>query len=242
MLSGQPQAVIVLSDEARAYHTLIGYQPQEWVLIPIGIDTQMFVPDLSARSMIRHELGLNPDVPLIGLVARFDPVKGHRTFLQAAGLLGEQWREVHFVLVGPGITADNETLRESVETSGVRGRVHLLGVRQDLPRVTAALDIATSSSYSEGFGTVIGEAMACAVPCVVTDVGAPTSIVGDTGRIVPPKDARALAKAWQELLELGPKRRQELGRQARAEVEAQFGLDCIVRQYESLYERLAKAR
>lgn len=239
-LSGKPRAVVVLSEEARDSHVQIGYGPREWVVIPIGVDTQQFLPDPFARTTLAHELGIGLDVPLIGLVGRFDPIKGHRTFIQAAGLLGQQQPEAHFILVGRDITADNMALRTSAEASGVGDRIHLLGMRPDLPRLTAAMDIANSSSYSEGFGTVIIEAMACCVPCVVTNVGASARIVGDTGRVVPPRDATALAAAWQELLDLGPAGRELLGLRARARVETHYGLDSVVRQYETLYERLAK--
>jgi glycosyltransferase involved in cell wall biosynthesis len=106
--------------------------------------------------------------------------------------------------------------------------------------LTAALDIATCSSYSESFPNIIGEAMACAVPCVVTDVGDAARIVAETGCVVPPKDAPALASALRELIELGPAGRQELGLRARARVEERYSLDSVVWQYETLYERLMK--
>jgi glycosyltransferase involved in cell wall biosynthesis len=133
-------------------------------------------------------------------------------------------------------------LREGVEASGLSDRVHLLGERADIARLTAALDIATCSSYGESFPNVVGEAMACAVPCVVTDVGDAKHIVEDTGRIVSPKDAPALAAAWQDLLELGPRGRQELGQRARDRIAAHYGLDNVVWQYEALYERLTQRR
>jgi glycosyltransferase involved in cell wall biosynthesis len=241
-LSRLPVAIVTNSEAAKALHARLGYQPKEWVIIPNGFDTERFVPDESKRDPVRNELGLAAGALLIGLVARFDPLKDHATFLRAAGLLGQLCEEPHFVLIGRGITSTNTALRERVEASGVGHRVHLLGERVDIPRLTAALDVATCSSYGESFPNIIGEAMACAVPCVVTDVGDAAQIVGDTGRVVPPREPPALAVAWRELIELGPEGRRELGRRARARVEERYSLDSVVRQYEALYERLARHR
>jgi glycosyltransferase involved in cell wall biosynthesis len=241
-LSRFTAAVVTNSVAARDLHAGLGYRPRQWLVIPNGFDTQRFTPDASAHSDVRCELGLPAAALLIGLVARFDPLKDHQTLLRAAGLLGQQLDAPHVALVGRDITTSNSQLRAWVEASGVADRVHLLGERADIPRLTAALDIATCSSYGESFPNIIGEAMACAVPCAVTDVGDAARIVGDTGRVVPSRDPRALASAWRELIELGPEERRELGRRARARVEERYSLDSVVRQYEALYERLATRR
>ena len=107
-----------------------------------------------------------------------------------------------------------------------------------MPRLQAGLDLATSSSVSEAFPLAIGEAMACGVPCVATDVGDSASIVGETGRVVPPRDPRALAAAWEELLALAPDARRRLGQAARLRVQERYGLAAITRRYEDLYETL----
>jgi glycosyltransferase involved in cell wall biosynthesis len=240
-LSRLPAAVVSDSEAARDWYTRLGFRPKHWLVIPNGFDTDEFRPDEPARQALRQELGLPSDAVLIGLIGRFNPVKGHRTFLEAAGLLSQELN-AHFVLVGPGVSDDNAQLIEYVAASGVRERVHLLGTRPDLPRVMAALDIATSASYSESFPNVIGEAMASGVPCVVTDVGEAARMVGDTGRVVPPSNAPAMAAAWRELIELGREARRELGRRARARVEALYGLDSVVRRYEALYERFRAHR
>jgi glycosyltransferase involved in cell wall biosynthesis len=239
-LSPFPAAVVTNSEAAKKLHTQIGYHPREWLVIPNGFDLQSFVPNMTARRAVRQELGLPDDALLIGLVARFDPLKDHRTFLRAAAMLREQWPEAHFVLVGQGVTASNEALRETIAANGLRDRVHLLGERADIPTLTAAFDIATCSSYGESFPNAVGEAMACAVPCVVTDVGDARRIVGETGRVVSPRNASELAAAWDELLDLGAEGRQELGRLARDRIETHYGLDAVVRQYEALYERLSR--
>lgn len=239
-LSRAPAAVVTNSETAKVMHAQLGYRPKQWLVIPNGFDTERFSPDTAARRTVRREIGVSDDSALIGLVARFHPMKDHRTFLRAARFLNHHWTNVHFVLVGPGITADNQALREMIEAGGLQERVHLLGDRGDIPALTAALDIATCCSiYGESFPSTVGEAMASAVPCVVTGVGDAARIVGNTGRVVPTSDAGALSAAWHELLELGPEGRRELGLQARARVEERYSLESVVQQYEALYERLA---
>lgn len=111
-----------------------------------------------------------------------------------------------------------------------------------IPDIIAALDLVTSSSLSEGFSNVIGEAMACEVPCVVTDVGDSRQIVGDTGRVVPRQDPMAMAVAWHELFSLPAEARQALGKQARQRVEKLYSLEQVVLRYAKLYEQLGIAK
>ena len=238
-LSGVPAAVVVNSEAGRAVHAALGYRPRRWEVIPNGFTLPEAAGGEEARASVRRELGLPHGAPLIGLVARFDPLKDHETFLRAAGLLCREKPDTHFLLAGNGVTSANPTLCEIIAAEGLGARVHLLGERQDVPRLTAALDIATSSSYAESFPTVVGEAMACGIPCAVTDVGDSAHIVGDTGVVVPPRQPEALAAGWRQLLELSPDERRALGWRARARVEQLFALDRVVRQYEELYERVA---
>lgn len=239
-LSYFPAAVVTNSEAARELHTELGYRPKEWLSIPNGFEIDRFGPSAAARQIVRQELGLPSDAILIGLIARYHPQKDHRTFLRAASLLIQNRPEVHFVLVGQGVTADNASLRESIGVTGLQDQLHLLGERKDTPTLNAAFDIATcSSAFGESFPNVVGEAMACAVPCVVTDVGDAAHVVGDTGLVVPPQNALALAAAWQKLLDLGLNGRIELGQKARVRVEEAYRLDMVVRQYEALYERIA---
>ena len=82
-----------------------------------------------------------------------------------------------------------------IHETALAGRVHLLGPRADVPRIYAALDVYCPSSYTEAFPLVVGEAMASGVPCAVTDAGDSALMVGETGRVVPPRDLLALAAA-----------------------------------------------
>jgi glycosyltransferase involved in cell wall biosynthesis len=234
-----PRRIVCCSEAARRFHTAMGYASEKMVVIPNGFDLRSFHPDPEARESVRRELGLPATAPLIGLVARFDTEKDHRTFVQAAARLHALKPEVHFLLCGQDVDSSNPQLGAWLASDEIRSRCHLLGPRDDIPRLTAALDIATSSSYGEGFPNVVGEAMACGVPCVVTDVGESAAIVGDTGLVVPPKDPAALADGWRALLE-APATRERLGSAARWRVANEFDITRIANRYSTVYDEFGK--
>jgi glycosyltransferase involved in cell wall biosynthesis len=237
-LSHLPAAVIVNSDAGRRHHLSVGYRPRRWELIPNGFDLDRFRPDPSARKSLGDELGLPEDALLVGLVARFDPMKDHATFLEAAARVHKRHDMVHFVLCGTRVDRDNAPIAQRVDRLGLSPETHLLGERYDVPRITAALDIACSSSITEGFPTAVGEAMACGVPCAVTDAGDSAVLLGDSGIVVPPGNPEALAAALDELIQAGPARRAALGMVGRRRVETSYSLSAIVARYEQLYKEL----
>lgn len=238
-LSNWPTKILNNSRASAVQHEAIGYRSDKTLVIPDGFNTDLFAPSVEARRSIRLELGVAEDSVLVGLVGRYHPMKDHANFLYAAQLLLKKYPEAQFVLSGKRIDLRNEALCKLIHDSRIVGRTHLLGERHDMPHLFAALDIASSSSaYDEGFPNAIGEAMSCGVPCVVTDVGDSAWMVGETGRVVPPRDSEALANAWRELIELGPGGREALGRAARARVMEYFSLRSVVAQYETLYENV----
>ena len=228
--------IVFVSHASRAQHEQLGFAHDRGCVIPNGADPALFQPSAAARQSVREELGLAPDAPLIGLIGRYHPQKDHATFLRAAALLARSRPDVHFVLAGAGVARASAAFSDLLRTLAPDARVHPLGERSDMPRLTAALDIATSSSsYGEALSLAVVEAMACAVPCVVTDVGDSALLVGKTGVAVPPGDAAALAAGWERLLSAGPEARREFGEAARHRAEENYSVSSIVRRYEELY-------
>jgi glycosyltransferase involved in cell wall biosynthesis len=244
LLSFSPERIINNSAASALEHEVHrGYRASKRVILPNGFDTERFRPCVGARLALRQSLGLAQDALLIGLVARYHPMKDHASFMHAAGLVARAHPEAHFVLVGEGVSGANAELVSLVAKHGLNGRVHMLGPREDVQTVVAALDIQVSASSSgEGFPNVIGEAMSCGVPCVVTDVGDSAAVIDDTGVSVVPRDPSALAAGITRLIELGPGKRAELGSRARARAIEAFSLDAVVRQYEALYRQLYDER
>jgi glycosyltransferase involved in cell wall biosynthesis len=241
-LSQLPAKIIFVSRDGQSKHKPLGFSTDNSCVIPNGIDTKTFIPSREARASLRSELGLADDALIIGMVSRYHPMKDHATFLRAAALLLETHPETHFLLVGRAVDDDNQELRRLIQELNLGHRTHLLGERHDVPRLAAALDVFSLSSYCESFPNVIGEAMACAVPCVVTDVGDAAWIVGDTGRVVPPRDLDAMARAWAEMLNLGTDGRAALGRAALSRVGEYFPVKAVVQHYETLYEAVLNER
>ena len=201
-----------------------------FLFIPNGIDTEWFRSDPEARQRIRTEWGLTESEKLIGLVGRLDPMKDHPTFLRAAAMLSQERGDVRFVCVGDGPTDYRRELSALGKELGLTQRLIWAGVREDIPAVYNALDIVTSSSsYGEGFPNVVGEAMACEVPCVATDVGDSAWIVGETGVVVSPKDPEALAAGWKTSL---ARHGSEMALEARLRVEENFSVERLIEQTE----------
>ena len=239
-LSFIPDVTVVNSETSRTVHEKWGYKSSRMMVIPNGIDVEQFHPDSAARTSVRRELGTAPDSMLVGMIARYHSMKDHRSFLLAASLVSREYPGTQFVLVGDGLVRENVSLLQSIQENGIQGVTHLLGSRSDIARLTAALDVACLSSWSESFPNVILEAMACGVPCVATAVGDCVSIVGDTGKIVAPRDPLSMAAAIGELIVMPQATRDELGRRARQRV-TRFSLVNTVTAYEDLYKGSAQA-
>ena len=235
-----PTKILCCSESARDIHRGLGYAAEKMCVIPNGFDLGQFKPDAEAGRSVRTELGVPPAAVLAGLIARFDPQKDHHTFVRASAVLKDRRPDLHFVLCGDDITWGNTDLSRWIHEAGMRDRYHLLGRRDDLPRITAALDVSClCSTYGEALPLVIGEAMACGVPCVVTDVGDSAMMVGETGFVSPPGDAQGLARGIERILEMGQCARQKLAESARARIREKFSLDQVVKQYEKLYQEVA---
>lgn len=231
-----PERIICCSWRAREVHRALGYRDGRMTVIPNGFDLERFRPDPVARAELRAELGISDASPLIGLVGRFDPQKDLPTFVAAARQVRSACPDCRFLLAGQGMDRDNRALGTWIQDAGLAEAIHLLGPRSDVPRVLAALDLLVSASaYGEGFPNVIGEAMASAVPCVVTDVGDSGLIIGDTGRLVPPRAPAALAQAIGALVGCSAETRRAMGAAARARVRAEYDLPVIVERYQALY-------
>ena len=238
LLSRCADAVVFNSTTSAQQHVGIGYDSRRIRVIPNGFDTIRLSPSDSVRAETRRALGFDSE-PLVGLVARLDPLKGHRLFLQAAQRVVATRPRCRFLLVGRGCDTSNVQLASWIREFALEAHVTLLGERRDMPAIDCSLDIVVSASLSESFPNAIGEAMACAVPAVVTDVGDCAALVGDTGIVVAPRDATALASGIMQLLNLEDPVRRELGRRARARIVARYSLPSIAGQFAELYEALA---
>jgi len=233
-----PKKILINSQFAAKIHESVGYAVEKISVIPNGFDLSQFHPSEDARTSVRSELGLCSSTPLVGVFGRFHPQKNHMGFVSAIAEISTLRPDVRFIMVGQGVDLENNILMSAIHAAGVAGVCHLLGLRTDIPRLMAALDILALPSVGEAFPNVVGEAMACAVPCAVTDVGDTAWVVGHTGRVVPAGDMLSLAVAINNLLCMHREQRAALGAAARKRVSILFEIGAVVKQYEALYDSL----
>ncbi|MBT3928342.1 MAG: glycosyltransferase [Rhodospirillaceae bacterium] len=219
-----PDVVIANSEAGLEAHHKLGYRPFRSRVIDNGIDTQKYRPDTELRAEVRAELGIDPNVPLVAQVARVDPMKDYETLLGAM----EKIPDVALLLIGLG-----------TEQFNGRAGCFGLGRRSDVARLLTAADlIVSSSAYGEGFSNALAEGMAAGLPAIATDVGDAVRIVGDSGRIVPPRDMDALAAAIHELAFEPLTFRAARKLHARTLIEKRFSIAENFKNYEQIYASL----
>ena len=236
-----PTKIISCSDAGVAVHIGAGYDPKKFVVIPNGVDMSRFRFDQSASASVREELDIPTNARIVGLVGRFDVQKNHLGFIQAAGHIHARYPDVCFVLAGKDVDSANSSLTFAIQDANVGKKIRLLGMRDDIPRLVSAMDVLASSSHGEAFPLVLVEAMACGVPCAVTNVGDCADIVGDAGHVVEAGDMSGLAESICGLLSLSPEERRLLGTRAAARVRDRYDLEKVARIYDDFYRTLHQA-
>jgi glycosyltransferase involved in cell wall biosynthesis len=238
VLSRFADAIVANSYAGRSYHQRCGYKDRHFDVIPNGIDTERFRPSVHARRATRQALGMGDSDVLIGVAARLDPMKGHDVLFRALPSVIMAAPHVRIVLVGDGAPSYARQLQSLADDQGIASSVIWAGEASDMSAVYPAFDVACSPSVGEGFSNSVGEAMACGVPCVVTDVGDSARVVGDTGRVVPANDHGALAEALSEMAMRSPEQRTAAGMRARDRVKTHFAVRTMLDHTSSLYRQL----
>lgn len=192
--------IVANSAAARDFALQKGFPAERLRLIRNGIDVTYFRPDPEGRERVRRLWRVSPEQRLVGLVGRLDPAKDHATFLRAAARVAAEEPATVFACIGDGSEERRAALGRLAADLGIPERVLWSPARRDLPAVYSALDLLVSASVSESFPNAVAEAMACGTPCVVTDAGDSSRIVGDLGRVVPRRDPQSLAAALVESL------------------------------------------
>jgi len=232
-------SIIFNSKVSAGQHQAIGYDPHTSVVIPNGFDVAKFAPDENIRQRLRAQMGLAGRV--FGMVARYEPVKGHAIFLQAAALARASGARFQIVFAGRNCDERNAGLTALIQELGLTDSVKLLGERRDVPELLNAFDFVVCPSLSESFPNAVGEAMSCAVPCLVTDVGDCAYLVGDAGFVVAPADPAAMAAKLVELIGMEEGARISVGKHARDRIIQGFSMAAALQRYGELYEATQRA-
>lgn len=242
-ISRRPSAIVYNSAAAAIQHRDIGYSPKNAVVLPNGFDFDLFRPNGEARKRLNLEYGIEPGVVLVGKVARLHPMKDHSMLVKAVARARAQGHDLHLIMVGEGLATPPQDLQDQINTLLPPDRVTLIGARSDIVDLLPGLDIlAVASAWGEGFPNVIGEALACQLPIVATDVGDSALIVADCGVIVLPGDTDAFANALAEMAALGPEGRKSLGIAGRNRGKENYGLKEISARYDKLHFDLVRTK
>ncbi len=242
-MSFRPKAIVYVSQAAAEQHAAAGFSPAGACVIPNGTDCDRFKPSASGRQSVRAALGIGEDVFLLGCFARWAAMKGHPNLMQSVAQLKARGLKPHLLLAGTQMERSNPELVALMQAAGVDDDCTCLGERRDVESLMTALDgLVLPSIYGEAFPMVLGEAMACEVPCVATDVGDSAFLLGDAGLVVPPADVGALTEVLARLMQMAPNERAALGAAARDRVKTRFSIETMILAYLDLYGSSGRAR
>ncbi|SFJ03733.1 Glycosyltransferase involved in cell wall bisynthesis [Sphingomonas sp. NFR04] len=228
-------AIIYNSHAAAREHAAFGFPADRAVHIPNGFDCDRFRPDGAKRALLRQRFGIVSEDPVVGMVARLHPMKDHRMLVEAAARARSLGSKVHLLLVGTGLDSPSEPLASALRDLPPSSYT-LAGERTDVADWLPGVDLlALSSAWGEAFPNILGEGMACGVPCIATDVGDCAAILGEAGVIVPPGDREAMAQALVQLVRLGRSGWDRLGALGRERVVAEYDMARVAGQYRRLY-------
>lgn len=231
-----PTTVVCVADSALDVHARAGYDRSRMQVIHNGYNPADFTYSSTHRQQLRDALGIADHTLVIGSVGRYSPAKDHAAFIRAAAIVGERMKHLRFLLVGRGLTQDNQEVAALISATGMPERFLLLGERSDVAACMSAMDVFCLHSKTEGFPNVLGEAMCIGLPCVSTDVGDARVLLGETGMTVDGATPDDLARTLSDMLELPPVQRLALGAQARQRILDHYTLGHAVRKFEALYQ------
>ncbi|MDQ2686756.1 MAG: glycosyltransferase family 4 protein [Armatimonadota bacterium] len=231
-----PTAVVAISESVR--RRLASRPGQPVKVVHDGCALHWFaVPALAA--------GPPPAAPVVALIGRIAAWKGQHVFLRAAALTLRDRPGVRFQIVGSAMFGEEEYERSLHDLAGELGlgdRIEFLGFRDDVPALLASTDVVVhASTLGEPFGQVVIEGMAAGRPVVATNAGALPEIItdGETGLLVPPDDARAIASAIASLLD-NPARAHAIGSAARERVRERFTVARTCDHIQVLYDQILR--
>ncbi|MDB9872654.1 glycosyltransferase [Alphaproteobacteria bacterium] len=230
-----PTKIVCCAESARIAHIKKGYYKKKMIVIPNGYNLNNFNNSPELKKKARAAFGFAHNDIIIGIVARYDPLKDYKNFINAATIVAKNVKNAKIFMIGHGVDLSNSFFKSLLNKNGVADKFLLVGQQEDIPFCLAAMDIFCLSSKKEGFPNVVCEAMAMKIPCLVTDAGAASEIVGKTGIVVAPKDSIILAKALETMIKKGEMERNRLGELARLRIAENYSIEIVSNQYEKLY-------
>lgn len=227
-----PTKIVACADSAAFEHIKAGYPSEKFEVIFNGYDVMRFIP---GKTIGLPSLDGREPERRIGMIARFSPLKDHRTFLSAIGILKKRGHALQILMAGIGMEQSNAKLVKMIASQDLENEIKLRGQVENIEDLYQEFELLVLSSLSEAFPNVVAEAMASGLACVATDVGDVRQIIGDTGWVVPAGDANSLAEAVNQALSLTKPALIERGMAARERIIQEFSLERMLGRYHTLY-------
>jgi glycosyltransferase involved in cell wall biosynthesis len=233
-----PQKIVFVGRRSQILHCDLGYDESRSTVITNGFSLTLLNVLPIKTAAFRSQLRLTDDNLLVGFVGRAEFIKGPDIFIKAMAPLFAQFSNLIVLMVGRGMTTENQDLVRWLGETGYPERFRILGQRNDVPVCLSAMDVFCLSSRSEGFPNALGEAMLMGLPCVTTDVGDARFLVGTSGIVVPNEDVAKLSIAIDKLLSLKPQERTLLGKDSQNRIKDRFSLERFLMNFEAIYDEV----
>lgn len=237
-----PISIILNSKKALKLYKIKGYDKKKFIFIPNGYDLSILKHNKLQRERFRDKLRIKKNVILIGNISRYDPKKDHPNLIKAINLFKLKKYNFLCILVGHKITKHNVKLNSLIKKFELSDKVKLLGQSENVLQILNGIDIYVhSSAFGEGFPNVVAEAMSCKTPCIVTDVGDASHIVGKTGWVVPPNNPIMFCKAIEKAInQIGTKQWNKKKQDCRLRIKNHFGIKKMIRNYNNLWSKFER--
>jgi glycosyltransferase involved in cell wall biosynthesis len=227
--------IISCSIVGKDSHVKFGYNKENMIVIPNGFDTNYLKFKDKVDEDFFTKYNLSPTKTNILMIARWDAIKDHKTFLQAFKSVNNRCPETLAIMCGEGIDNENKSLVSLIKYLELENKVRLLGVIRDIPQILNVSKLLVSTSLSEGFPNVVGEAMSCGTYCIVTDAGDSIHIIGDYGSVIPKRQPQQVANEIIKVLDIEKVKFDNILLEARNRVEEEFSIGSITKKYEHIY-------
>ena len=230
-----PKQIVIVSKKAKKIYEVEGYDKKKLKFIPNGYDLNLLKPKDIEKKKFKKKI--SKQLPIIGNVARYDPKKDHLNLIKALSLI--RYKKIDFLCFfsGSEVNQNNLKITSEIKKLKLEKKIKLIGQNDNILQIMNGIDLyVQSSSYGEGFPNVVAESMACGTPCVVTDVGDASLIVGKSGWVVPPNDPNKLAKAIEiALKEIKTRKWNKRCKRARLRIKTNFDISKMIKSYNELW-------
>lgn len=230
-----PHKIICVAHKAMEQHIQYGYDSSKMLVVQNGFHLNTATYNRSYITKIRDKISIDEDSLVIGSVARFNAYKDHLNFINAALKVINKFPKTIFLMVGTDITKSNVELFNIIQSAGMEKNFRLLGEYHEMDDIYHAMDIFCLHSRSEGFPNVLGEAMSSGLPCISTDVGDASELLGNNGMIIDPENYIQLSNAMEKIILLSNEERMRMGENGMKRIKAKYSINKALNIYSQLY-------